>query len=83
MALESSSSSVVNVDMNETSFIRDTDNESDVADQEDISVMGHLANTPATDEQSKKSLRDTLRRTLTSGTTSGTLPCSTLSLLPI
>ncbi|KAH8825219.1 trafficking protein Mon1-domain-containing protein [Flagelloscypha sp. PMI_526] len=59
MALESSSSSVVNFDMNnEPSIIKDVEDDSD---NEDMAVPGLV---PATDEESKKSLRDTLRRTL-------------------
>ncbi|KAF7346547.1 hypothetical protein MSAN_01882800 [Mycena sanguinolenta] len=59
-ALDSTASSVVNLDLNEGILIQDMD-EADTADGEDITVMG-IAH--VTDEASKKSLRDQLRRTL-------------------
>ncbi|KAJ7195429.1 trafficking protein Mon1-domain-containing protein [Mycena pura] len=60
-ALDSTASSVVNLDLNEGILIQDTDAETDIVDSEEITVMG-IVN--ATDEASKKSLRDQLRRTL-------------------
>ncbi|KAJ7781773.1 trafficking protein Mon1-domain-containing protein [Mycena maculata] len=57
--LDSTASSVVNLDLNEGILIQDAD--TDTVDGEDITVMGVVH---ATDEASKKSLRDQLRRTL-------------------
>ncbi|KAJ6475067.1 trafficking protein Mon1-domain-containing protein [Mycena vitilis] len=60
-ALDSTASSVVNLDLNEGILIQDVDSEAETADGEDVNVMG-IVNT--TDEASKKNLRDQLRRTL-------------------
>ncbi|KAJ7288158.1 trafficking protein Mon1-domain-containing protein [Mycena rebaudengoi] len=60
-ALDSTASSVVNLDLNEGILIQDVDAETDTADGEEINVMG-IVNT--TDEVSKKTLRDQLRKTL-------------------
>ncbi|KAJ6525298.1 trafficking protein Mon1-domain-containing protein [Mycena vulgaris] len=60
-ALDSTASSVVNLDLNEGILIQDVDADTDTVDGEEITVMG-IVNT--TDEASKKSLRDQLRRTL-------------------
>lgn len=60
-ALDSTASSVVNLDLNEGILIQDVDAETDTADGEEINVMGIVH---STDEASKKSLRDQLRRTL-------------------
>ncbi|KAK7048518.1 trafficking protein Mon1-domain-containing protein [Favolaschia claudopus] len=60
-SLDSTASSVVNLDLNEGILIQDVDAETDTADGEDITVMGIVH---ATDEASKKNLRDQLRRTL-------------------
>ncbi|KAJ7025400.1 trafficking protein Mon1-domain-containing protein [Mycena alexandri] len=61
-SLDSTASSVVNLDLNEGILIQDVDVDTDTVDGEDITVMGIV--NAATDEASKKSLRDQLRRTL-------------------
>jgi hypothetical protein len=60
-ALDSTASSVVNLDLNEGILIQDVDAETDTVDGEDVTVMGIVH---TTDEASKKSLRDQLRKTL-------------------
>ncbi|KAF7314479.1 hypothetical protein MKEN_00920900 [Mycena kentingensis (nom. inval.)] len=58
--LDSTASSVVNLDLNEGILIQDVDADTDTVDGEEIT--GILS--ASTDEASKKSLRDQLRRTL-------------------
>lgn len=61
-ALDSSSSSVTNLDLNsEGILLQDTDADVEVADSEE--VMGRVE-TSAGEEASKKTLRDQLRKTL-------------------
>jgi len=61
--LNSSASSVVNLDLNEGILLQDVDAEVDTVDSEDVTVMG-LVDSSAGDEDSKKTLRDQLRNTL-------------------
>ncbi|KAF9454806.1 hypothetical protein P691DRAFT_754359 [Macrolepiota fuliginosa MF-IS2] len=60
-ALESSASSIINVDMNEGILIQDMDTDTDVAEEDSIEVTRPVA---ITNEESKKFLREQLRRTL-------------------
>ncbi|KAJ7133021.1 trafficking protein Mon1-domain-containing protein [Mycena filopes] len=64
-SLDSTASSVVNLDLNEGILIQDVDGDADTVDGEEITVVMGIVNA-ATDEASKKSLRDQLRRTLSS-----------------
>lgn len=61
--LESSASSLINVDLNEGIMLQDADTDVDTAEGEDVTVMGHVE-TSAGDDDSKKMLRDQLRKTL-------------------
>jgi hypothetical protein len=59
--LDSSASSVVDVDMSGGILVQDVESEADFVEDGNV-VMGHMANTAG--DESKKNLRDQLRRTL-------------------
>ncbi|EKM79357.1 hypothetical protein AGABI1DRAFT_74328 [Agaricus bisporus var. burnettii JB137-S8] len=59
--LESSASSVVNVDTNEGIWIQDMDTDTDITEEDPFEAAHPVA---ATNEESKKFLRDQLRKTL-------------------
>jgi hypothetical protein len=61
--LDSSASSVTNLDISEGILIQDADAEADTAEAEEAPVMGVLESAAGGDE-SKKTLRDHLRKTL-------------------
>lgn len=65
-ALDSSASSVVNLDTNEGILIQDLDAEVEATDGEEGIAIGHLDSGLSRDEQSKQSLREKLRKTLSS-----------------
>lgn len=60
-ALESSASSIMNVDMSEGILIQDIDNDTDITEEDSIEATRSAV---ATNEDSKKFLREKLRRTL-------------------
>ncbi|KAH7885260.1 DUF254-domain-containing protein [Phlebopus sp. FC_14] len=60
--LESSASSVINLDLNEGILVHDVDAEVDTVDSEETTAVGQIDE--VADEESRKSLRDRLRRTL-------------------
>lgn len=61
--LESSASSIINVDLNEGILIQDIDTDTDIAEEDSVEVT-----LPAvvTNENSKRLLREQLRKTLSS-----------------
>src|SRR5262245_41971563 len=61
--LDSSASSIVDVDMSGGILVQDVESEAELVDVEDGNAVGQMANTAGADE-SKKTLRDQLRRTL-------------------
>ena len=60
--LESSASSVTNLDLNEGILVHDIDPEVDTTHSEDTTAVGQIDD--VADEESRKNLRDHLRRTL-------------------
>ncbi|KAF9221613.1 DUF254-domain-containing protein [Gyrodon lividus] len=60
--LESSASSVINLDINDGILVHDVDAEVDTTNSEEITAVGQIDD--VADEESRKSLRDQLRRTL-------------------
>ena len=68
VVLDSTASSVINLDLNEGILIQDGDMETDYP--EDINATNLVSNVEKSDEESKRTLRDHLRRTL-SHTTAG------------
>jgi putative ubiquitin-RnfH superfamily antitoxin RatB of RatAB toxin-antitoxin module len=61
--LESSASSIINVDMNEGILVQDVDTDTDIAEEDSTEVMRPVI---VTNEESKKLLREQLRKTLSS-----------------
>jgi len=62
VALDSTASSFINMDLNDGILLQDV--EAETEDAEDISVMPLNSDMAKIDEASKKSLRDQLRKTL-------------------
>lgn len=60
--LESSASSVINLDISDGILVHDVDAEVETTTSEEITAVGQIDD--ITDEESRKSLRDQLRRTL-------------------
>lgn len=60
-ALESSASSIINVDINEGILIQDMDTDTDVAEEDSVEVARPIM---TTNEESKRLLREQLRKTL-------------------
>lgn len=60
-ALESSASSIINVDINEGILIQDMDTDTDITEEDSVDATLPAA---TTNEESKKFLREQLRRTL-------------------
>ena len=60
--LESSASSVINLDISDGILVHDVDAEVETTTSEETTAVGQMNDIP--DEQSRKSLRDQLRRTL-------------------
>jgi vacuolar fusion protein MON1 len=65
--LDSSASSVFNLDLNESILIHDVEPDIDIATTADATAVGQL-DVPIGDEESKRTLRDHLRRTLSHNT---------------
>jgi hypothetical protein len=62
-ALESSASSIINVDINEGILIQDMDTDTDITEEDPFEATHTVA---TTNEESKKFLREQLRKTLSS-----------------
>jgi hypothetical protein len=67
--LESSASSVINLDLNDGILVHDVDAEVDTTNSEETTAVGQIDD--VADEESRKSLRDQLRRTLSTKESSG------------
>ena len=78
--LESSSSSVINLDISDGILVHDVDAEVETTTGEETTAVGQIHDIP--DEQSRKSLRDQLRRTLSKKEHAG-LSLSGLASVPI
>ncbi|KAF8630953.1 hypothetical protein AX17_005309 [Amanita inopinata Kibby_2008] len=79
-SLESSASSVIDVDMNEGILIRDSDQKEEPIETDDVTVTGHVEQ-PGFSEENKKNLRDQLRRTLSQSKSVTTSPRSQTTVL--
>lgn len=62
-ALESSASSVINLDMNEGILIQDMDTDTDIAEEDSIEALHSVT---SSNDESKRFLREQLRKTLSS-----------------
>ncbi|KAL0961249.1 hypothetical protein HGRIS_006211 [Hohenbuehelia grisea] len=71
--LDSSASSVANLDLSEGILVQDVDAEADTAESDEVTVMGSVETT-AGEEDSKRSLRDQLRKTLNQKQPAGEVP---------